>query len=295
MSPEPDRLLALVETLLAADTLEAAASGTARELAAALEAASAGVVILIHGRVFLEAWEPAEPRRSRVPLQSLRAIAVQTAQNGTAACMPLDDPAGAPLLAQAIHLPLSQRLRGALCIVSPQVDGAAPVPLDRLARLLALRLSELLDLQAERRKSQQFERWFRVSDRQIRALDLERQKFAALVSSFGGGAFVANREGVITWQSRPLLEPPGEAGPTWVGRSCHEFCRAVGGGTEACGACLIERVLTTRQPAACDMPVAGPGSSRVAHVAAAPINDLAGRAQEVIVTFHDAPPLERAA
>ena len=159
-----------------------------------------------------------------------------------------------------------------------------------LASLVALRLNGLLELESERRKSQQFERWFRVSDRQIRALDLERQKFAALVSSFAGGAFVADREGVISWQSRPLFGRAADSGNTWVGRPCQEFCQTLGGGHRACGDCLVTQVLTRRQPASYDIVLADEGEERVMRASAAPINDLAGQAQEVMVTFQDAAP-----
>lgn len=289
MSPPTERVLSLIEALLRAETPEAVVQAGAKSIGEISEAPLTGVVVLIHGRVFLESWFPVHPPRARDPFRDVRAMAVQTAQNGTAAFMPLDG-AGVSMMAHALHLPLGHRLSGSVCTVS----AGAELPLDRLAGVLTLRLNELLELEAERRKSQQFERWFRVSDRQIRALDLERQKFAALVNSFAGGAFVADRQGIISWQTRPLLNRTGSPGDSWVGRPCRELCESIGG-RAACGQCLVARVLAQRQPASCDIMVGETGEDRVTRAVAAPINDLAGQAQEVIVTFQDVIPIERKA
>jgi hypothetical protein len=315
MPTESEPILTLFETLMRAENLESAVEGASRHLADAARATTVGVVIVIHGGVFLEAWHPEEPSRSRESLQAVRRMVIQAAQNGTAAYMPYDDSHRGPMVARVLHLELRQRLSGAICVISPPEaeardarsgGGAADVGrgaanigggdadcLQRLTHLVALRLNSLLELESERRKSQQFERWFRVSDRQIRALDLERQKFAALVTCFAGGAFVADREGIISWQSRPLLDrgAPCPTGSSWVGRPCHDFCRALGGSDHpACGDCLVSQVLSSRQPTLCDIVLLDQGDERTVRVSAAPINDLAGRAQEVMVTFQDVVP-----
>jgi hypothetical protein len=243
--------------------------------------------------VFVEAWHPFEHRGHLEQYQAVKRVAMGVAQYGTCCTEVLHHDHGERRV-HAVHVPLSQRLSGALCVVHPTGDGAGDARLERIATLVSLRLGGLLELDVERRKAQQFERWFRVSDRQIRALDLERQKFAALVSSFVGGAFVANREGVISWQSRPLLEVGGRGGATsWVGRSCHEFCGALRGDGRGCDECLIHRVLEARQPAARDIAYLDDGEERTLRVVAAPINDPSGVAQQVVVTFQVVPPASR--
>jgi PAS domain-containing protein len=294
MTRDAEPILTLFEALMRAETLEAAVQGAARHISVATESVTTGVVIVIHGGVFLEAWHPDEQSRSRDPFLAVRRMVIHAAQNGTAAYMPIDDFRG-PMVARVIHLTLRQRLSGAVCVISPpeaaSPDGAEGDSLERLAGLVALRLNGLLELESERRKSQQFERWFRVSDRQIRALDLERQKFAALVSSFAGGAFVADRDGVISWQSRPLFGRAAGSSNSWVGRGCREFCETLGGaGHPACGDCLVARVLARRQPTSCDIAFTEHGEERTVRASGAPINDLAGRAQEVMVTFQDVVP-----
>jgi PAS domain-containing protein len=296
MPERSERILTLVESILKAATLEAVVQAGARSMGEVVEAPLSGIVVLIHGRVFLEAWQPDYPPRARDPFQNLRGMAVQTAQHGTAAFMPLDGP-GMSLMARALHMPLGHRLNGAICVVTPQdaeADLGAGISIERLAGVIALRINDLLEFEAERRKSQQFERWFKVSDRQIRALDLERQKFAALVSSFAGGAFVADRKGTITWQTRPLLDRAGGPNDTWVGRPCQELCETLGGGDRsACEQCLVTRVLGRGQPAAHDVVVLEAGEEHLMRAAAAPINDLSGQAQEVIVTFQEIQPAPR--
>jgi len=295
MTPDAEPILALFETLMRAETLESAVEGAARYIGEATEAETCGLVIVIHGGVFLEAWHPDEQSRARDSFQAVRRMVMHAAQNGTAAYMPIDDSRRGPLVARVLHLSLKQRLSGAVCIISAPGaevrDGVKGDALERLGSLVSMRLNGLLELESERRKSQQFERWFRVSDRQIRALDLERQKFAALVSSFAGGAFVADRGGIISWQSRPLLGRAAGSGNTWVGRPCQEFCQTLAGGTHrACGDCLVAQVLARRRPTSCDIVLTEEGEERTMRASAAPINDLAGRAQEVMVTFQDAAP-----
>ena len=299
MAGSPEHVLALFESLMEAKSLEDAVRGAARRVHEALRADSVGIVVLIHSGVFLETWYPEEHPRPREQFQTLKGLVSRVAQSGSAAMMPLGGNPRLPLVAHAMHLPLGHRLRGGVCVVSPhELDAAAPacVPLDRLARLIAMRLNDLIEIEAEKRKSQQFERWFRVSDKQIRALDLERQKFAALVSSFMGGAFVATRDGIISWQSRPLLDRSGNADDTWVGRPCRELCQALCGGHRlACGECLVEQVLASRSAATLDFTLSDGCGQRSTRAVAAPINDLAGRAQEVIVTLQETVPGSRSA
>ena len=301
MTADAERILALCESLMQAETLETAVQWAARRVNEATQSVACGIVIVLHGGVFLEGWHPEEQQRRLDRFQTMKRLTMHSAQSGVSGSTPLDGPGSAPDVVHAVHFALSHRLSGGLCVVSApgsRSDGPADgALLERLARMIALRIDGMLDIDAERRKSQQFERWFRVSDRQIRALDLERQKFAALGSSFAGGAFVAGRDGIISWQSRPLLEREGSgASNPWVGRTCQEFCSALGSaGGLACGECLVARVLECRQPAGNDVVFAEAGDERVMRVAASPINDLAGRAQEVVVTFQDALPLPRAA
>ena len=56
----------------------------------------------------------------------------------------------------------------------------------------------------------------------------------------------------------------------------------------ACEECLVTQVLRTRLPASHDITVIEPDGERIVRITASPINDLAGRAQEVIITFQEA-------
>lgn len=291
MSEPSEPALALFEALLGARTFEEAVRGAVRHMYEALHAETAGVVVMIHSGVFLEVWHPEERMRPRGQLQALKSFAARVAQSGASGVMPLGENPRQPLVAHAAHLALGHRLKGGVCVVAGEDQDIAAAgfgPLDRLSRLIALRLNDLLQSEAERRKSEQFERWFRVSDRHIRALDLERQKFAALLNSFSGGAFVATRDGQISWQTRPLMERSGNSGDSWVGKSCREFCQALGGSEHpACGECLVQRVLESRQSATQQIALWDGADARMTQAVAAPINDLAGRAQEVIVTLQE--------
>src|SRR5258707_72118 len=67
------------------------------------------------------------------------------------------------------------------------------------------------------------ERLFRRLDRQVRVLDGERQKFAAIVNQSGTYMFVTDPGGSIRWTNRAMsLRWPPEGEATWVGRRCNE-------------------------------------------------------------------------
>src|SRR5262249_58031589 len=63
-----------------------------------------------------------------------------------------------------------------------------------------------------------YERWLKLLDGQIRVLDRERQKFAAIVNQSDTYVFVADVSKTIRWANRAmsLLFPPEQA-TSWVG------------------------------------------------------------------------------
>jgi len=288
---QPADLLALLEPILSAPTIEAAGAETARQLGPATNCLTLGFFVVMHGRPFLEFWYPEDRVKLGEVEHHLQRLALESAAKGEPVVEPLPD--GSGLMPKVHMLPLQERLTGVLCFVmapSADANGAASPNgrsvWDQVAQLIAIRLRAVLEVEAERRRSGQYERWFRVTDKQIRALDLERQKFAGLVNAIQVGVFVADRDRVIRWNSRPLLGlfPVPEEG-SWVGQSCEQLCRQMTPGHGACSDCMVARVLRERQPAGCIVRL-GPAGTPV-RVNAIPISDLDGQPHEVMVAFQE--------
>jgi hypothetical protein len=274
--------LAMLEPIMATESLEAAVVEAARGVGEGYGAVLAGVVVVLHGTVFLESWYPGT-RHSGAPVASeLRDVAVESATRGQTVPVRRREGQAAPFMRV---LPLRNRLTGVLCVVPQETSPNRAELLDGVARLVGMRLSALVELDAERKRSAQLEHWFRVSDRQIRALELERQKFAALAGSIDSGVFVVDERRRIQWSSRWLQERfPLDAGRGWTGLTCQELCRRMGGvGGDECATCLVGRVFDSGQVVRCEFEY-GPGACRH-FLEGLPLRGPDGRPHQVMVRF----------
>ena len=271
-----DVWLTLLESVTRADSLERAVAAAAMEFGLACPSQPVGLFVVLHDRVFLEFWYPENtPLRPLLRMQGLQITASCTAgEAGQVAGVPAESIAGQPRIAYAFAL--HDRLTGVLTLPRGEFSNDF---VGRVVRLVVARLVALQAIEAELLKSAQFERWFRSSDRQLRALDGERQKFAALAGAVERPVFVTDPGGVVQWVSRPLLETlPEPVQGSWIGRPCHELCAASGDGSPACGDCVVTRALEG-------------GKSLVRNAYEAPaavtINDLDGQPREVMVVLRN--------
>lgn len=300
-APQPsERVLALLEPVLAADTLESAALAAVRGIAAETGALAAALLVVLHGKVFLEFWEPAEAGIHPGLRTQFHALAIHAATSN------VDTNAAAPAGGSGVEvyrIAMKQRLAGALCLSygAPSARGDRERLNERLAGLVAQRLRAVQDIESERKKCGQYEHWFRMTDKQIRALDRERQKLVVLANHFDARIFVTDVNGMVRWTNRVLTErlPGPNAGGTWIGRPCRELCaRAAGGGGFACSGCLIDRVRTAMPATSSgEAPAAERPCASDAHTGGAyPIRDLQGHAEEIMVVLPEvATSSERAA
>ena len=275
---------------MAAPSFDAAVASIGGTLGEASGATTAAFLVVLHEHVLAESWFPREPLGAKELRRHLHMIAIQSAQKGEAVEVPWPDSLGIPLAITSYFVPLKFRLSAVLCLGFPADAGngaSRPSRIEPMMRMIAARLTTLQEIEAERRNRDQYDRWFRVSVRQIRALDGERQKFVALANSIGAGVFVADRLGGIRWNSRSLIERfPGEGTQrSWAGQSCKSLCERMGAGAHACGECAVARVLAGG--AGISWEFEGPGGEKLRAVAHA-IKDVDGRAQEVMVVVESA-------
>ncbi len=295
-----ERLLALLEPVLAADTLETAATAAVRGIAVETGAVAAALFVVLHGKVFLEFWHPHEAGAHPGLRGQFHDLAVRAAHADPGnAAVPSGGGAGR---IEVYRLPMKQRYTGVLCLsyAGASVRGTRERLNERLAALVAQRLQAVQDVDAERKKVGQYEHWFRMTDKQIRALDRERQKLVVLANHFDARIFVTDVAGTVRWTNRVLAE--GVPGPTtastWIGRACGELCASAGEGHAACGGCLIERVRRSARAGSPHAAAAGADAPTAADpqgAGAYAIRDLQGLAEEIMVVLPDPPARRKAA
>jgi hypothetical protein len=278
---------------MAADSLETAAAEAARQLGTAAHALATAFFVVLHGKLYLEFWHPMDAVQRPLLRGHMHALAIKAAGESPAAVGRHLEYHAPGLMSRAYVLPLQDRLTGVLCLTFPPgaERGVAPATEEfrRAVRLVGMRLLALQAAEAERRKSGQYERWFHVNDRQIRALDGERQKFVALASSIDTCVFVADPEGFIRWTSPPLVArvPPPDGG-SWIGHKCEELCtRATGGPEAACGVCpFLQATPPDSEDGHAAVSATAEGGERPP-VVAIPIVNLEGKPQEVMIVLGD--------
>jgi len=277
--------VALLEPIMGATSVDEAASCAIQQLGLATQSVAASCFLVIHGRTFMNFSYP-DPGVAATTLgKALEKLALSSARGD--APQPVTLPDGSPLETRVVEIPLKERLTAVMCFAAPSGSSRmADDVLDRVVGLVGSRLRDLQELEVERRRSGQYQRWFQVADRQIRALDLERQKFAALAQAIPLGVYVVDRERVIRWASQPLSElfpRPGAEGTSWVGATCDQFCSTLRLEEEHCTDCLTARVLETRRSVTTMVEDQGAGDSFVL-LTASPITNLEGKVHEVMVS-----------
>lgn len=280
-------VFAILEQVMAAESLEAAVVEAAHRVGEGTAAVLAGIVVVLHGTVYLESWYTGSRHSGALIASELRDAAVESATRGQPVSVRIPERhAAAPPFMRV--LPLRNRLTGVLCVVPQEASPNGTELLDGVARLVGMRLAALVELDAERKRSAQLEHWFRVSDRQIRALELERQKFAALAGSIDSGVFVVDERRRIQWSSRWLQErfPLDGEKASWTGLTCQDLCRRMGDDDD-CGTCLVGRVFESGQAVRCTFANGQDGSARF--LEGVPLRGPDGRPHQVMVRLGGEP------
>ena len=289
--PEPERLLELLEPLMAAESVDTLLDG-ARQLLGALGGSFATAIFVTDGAsVVHEAWQPEdEARRARLRPHFL-ALTYQSVKSGTPTTLPFPAGAATGLTPRLFLMRARGRLLGAVCCAFASDAGhdgkQRDALMEALARVLAERVAALLELSSWRVTRAQNERWFAQLDEHIRTLDRERQKFAAVVNQSDVFVFVADPGRTVRWVNRALAAryPAEVPGGTWVGRDCHELCTRLG--HVSGNGCPVEIALADNRVAHGEYRQRGPDGDRVLYATGLPIKGPVGRVHEVLVMLQD--------
>jgi PAS domain S-box-containing protein len=186
---------------------------------------------------------------------------------------------------------------GAVVLEFARVPGpnrARDARTEHAIRVLTRTIEWQRQLRAQRLAAEQQERWFRQLDQQVRVLDRERQKLAAVVNQSDTHVFVTDLEGRIRWANRTLsLHASAADGEgSWVGRRCSDVCSRFSSGASLCVQCPVTRALQCNDVAHQEFRETVDGRVRTLYLSALPITDVAGHPQEALVLMQDLSDLE---
>jgi PAS domain S-box-containing protein len=299
-------MISLLLGLLGADSVQHVLEQAVALMASIVDAAAAGAFTIEAEQVLDEAWLPAAEVAGEPIGRQLRSFALQSVKGGEPLSLPPRD--GLEGATQVLLLKAQGRSLGAVALWSTRARVATPAQatqLEALARLVAEAVVRQRREAAMRVTAEQQKRWFGQLDQQVRVLDRERQKFAAIVNQADLYAYVVDPTSTVRWVNRTMSvshAPP--EGAAWPGRACRDVCSTIASGE--CEHCPIARALATNQPVHHELRGDGgrtqaqPGSkdtSRTLYMTALPIRGVDGRPQEVLVLMQDLTelgPLKRA-
>jgi PAS domain S-box-containing protein len=284
------RILALFSTDSAERTLAAGAA-----LLADLSGAAVAVALRADpGAAVLEGWFPGPEAATGPHGESLRSLALASLQQPP----PATPARGAAGTTRYWTLGAGGQTLGAMALTLPndrRRGEAFERRMERAVRFVAEALARHERSLEPRSGVIEQERLFRRLDRQVRVLDGERQKFAAIVNQSGTYMFVTDPGGSIRWTNRAMgLRWPPEGEATWVGRRCNEVCARLASGPSpsVCASCPVARAVVNNEVVHHEFREAADGQVHTLYLSALPIKGLDGRPQEVLVMMQDLSDLE---
>jgi PAS domain S-box-containing protein len=287
-----EQALELLGPMLTAESLEDAAAHATR-LFASLSEAEAVALFLVSGKdTGGEFWVPADVATRLRFRPHLRGLALEFLVQGVPVATPFPPEVSSGL--EPAVLPLLDRGRtlGVVCFAG-RADKAARCA--SAAVVVARQMAQHQEKVQSQASRARYERWFRQFDSQMRLLERERQKFAAIVSQSDTYVFTADPARTVRWVSRAMATRFSEnGGPSWVGRTCDEVWARLGqpAGAAVSTACPVSQALATGRPAHQEFRPDQGARTRAFYVTALPIREPEGRIQEVLVVAQDLSGLE---
>ncbi len=282
-----EHTLEVVGPLLTADSLEEAAAHATR-LFAALSGAEAVALFLVNGKdTGAEFWVPAdEPTRIRFR-PHLRGLALEFLAQGVPVATPFPPEVANGLVPGVLPLLDRGRTLGVVCLAGPG-EGAARCA--SAAIVVARQMAQHQDSAQSVASRARYERWFRQFDAQMRMLDRERQKFAAISNQTDTYLFTASPARIVHWVNRAMTAQFSTNGDAaWAGRTCDEVWERLGAPAagEKDSLCPVSRALASGRPEHQEFRRNDDGHAHAFYVTALPIRDPDGRVREILVVAQD--------
>jgi PAS domain S-box-containing protein len=284
----PDATAQFIEDVLGGDSLEASLALGLQTIARLSRAEVAAILPVEAGDARLETWFPDDPGVRECHRPTFL-TASESARGSIAPAPRLARTTGEP--PSVIPLITAGATIGTLCLAGGEATGvnaALPV-IRRMAAVLgclAAAHHEAVRAQGMRRE---YERWFKILDEQIRVLERERQKFAAIVHRSDAEVFVTDRAGLVRWTNVLLAShaAPGPAGACWIGQGCRSVCSRSPEGAPECGDCPVARAVAGCEVVHHEFRRGNHAGARTLYLSAFPIKGPDGQAHEVLVMVQD--------
>ncbi|HTO92129.1 MAG TPA: PAS domain S-box protein [Candidatus Sulfotelmatobacter sp.] len=292
-SRELAEALERLEPALTALTVPEALSNGAAAVAQWVGVPTCAVFLLEEDQVIAEGWYPVGADL----VAGRRGACRQAAAAAIAAARDFEErlDEGDP---RAIVFPAGPSLRGVACLTrgeEPLPDSIRTDLLDAPLRVFGLRLHALHMSTAASSTRGQYEHWFRTLDEQVRVLDRERQKFAAIVQQSDASVFVADQDRTVRWTNPTMLHRGvggGEA-KLWIGKPCSAVCARMGEDPErGCAECPLARSFGENQVVHREFRWSRQGETFHHYMTVLPIRGADGRPQEMMVMIQDLGGLE---
>src|SRR5262245_39484997 len=286
--PPAETYLEVVDRVLDEDSVEGALTRGVRALAELAGTEVAAVLLVEGSECVLEAWHPEDPgaRESHRPTFLAAAIRVCAHPPGGRTQGPAADDSLC-----VIPLMASGRAIGAACLTGGGAPASASPFVARMVRVLAGIAATYRETRRAAATRREYERWFRTLDEQVRVLERERQKFAAIVHQSDAEVFVADRGQLIRWTNSVLAshDPPGPAGGSWIGQGCRAVCSRFGDleAPPECGQCPVARALARNEVVHHEFRRTHHAEPRTLYASALPIKGPDGAPHEVLVMIQD--------
>ncbi len=146
-------------------------------------------------------------------------------------------------------------------------------------------------VQALQHKIEEYERWFRLLDAQMRVLDRERQKLSAVLNHTDAGFLVLDASLTVVWANQVYTRRFGAGAHPGavVGQACHRIlCRR----EAPCERCPAQQPFRSGGPAHDELVLELQGQRRYIYTTAMPIKSPEGRIEETMVMVQDVSDLE---
>ncbi len=293
--PSVDAIGYLLDDVLGGDSLDEALARGLRAIAELSGAKLAAILPVEGGDAALEVWLPDNPTvRERHRPSFLAAVEVARGirpwpsggqESGE------EQPRVIPLIAAGCAI-------GSLCLSggdAARLTAALP-QIPRMAGVLACLAAAHHEAARSRAMRREYERWFKTLDKQVRVLERERQKFAAIVHRSDAEVFVTDRAGLILWTNVLLAShaPAAPAAASWINQGCGAVCSrfSAPGTPSECGDCPVARAVAGNEVVHHEFRRVNHAGSRTLYLSAFPIKGPDGLPHEVLVMVQDLSDLE---
>jgi len=194
---------------------------------------------------------------------------------------------GPPCTVLALPLRAEQESVGVLAALFAPGIAVDPASLERgVARMLASTLYVLREASRNHALVAQYERGFQTLDRQVRVLDLERQKLAAVLNNAEIGFLVLDHDLKVTW-ANPAMALNLNASGSGFGLLRQRCNEVVCGQDEPCAGCPARGAHEDGRARRTEIASTHPESPRRMYTIAVPIRGSSGDVQEVLLMVQD--------